>query len=394
MWFGVRDGGDEGPGAVCGGGRPGGGLGTSTGEAKGPREKRGSRPRPAPRGRSAWGRPALGCGRRGMCPHTDALCSVRQRVPRAGRAVVLVRFGLQLCSAAVLCREPPATVGSEGAHVCDVRVGGDGGRRPPQLPSGLRGGPLVLGARPQGQGPRGTSHPPRSGGPQRSWAAAGGDAAFTGHAGRRPLQGRRLGGGGRQWGQQRNLPRRVCPPVAPRSAWRHPEQARLWGSAALPPEARTASRGSWSLTRGDSWPAGQGSWASPRRCAGGGSASEVPQRQPPSAQPPSPLCGLPHAAGPLRPPSSAVSPTCRGPRPPPWSPEACRAVPGPHANSRLGCWPSLCPPVAFWSQPRPATPQWGRDPVRTPPAPAPSRQAPSVQRPRVCGRCEGLARCF
>lgn len=102
--------------------------------------------------------------------------------------------------------------------------------------------------------------------------------------------------------------------------WRHPEQARLWGSAALPPEARTASRGSWPLTCGDSWPAGRGSWASPRRCAGGGSTSEVPQRQPPSAQPPSPLCGLPHAAGPLRPPSPAVSPTCRGPRPPPWSP--------------------------------------------------------------------------
>lgn len=243
VWFGVRDVGDEGPGAVCGGGRPGGGLRTSTGEAKGPREKRGSRPRPAPRGRSAWGRPALGCGRRGMCPHTDALCSVRQRVPRAGRAVVLVQFGLQLCSAAVLCREPPATVGSEGAHVCDVRVGGDRGRRLPQLSSGLRGGPLVLGARPQGQGPRGTSHPPRSGGPRRSWAAAGGDAAFTGHTGRRPLQGRRLGGGGRQWGQRHDLPRRVCPPVAPRSAVETPRASSALGLSSA------AARGPHSLPR-------------------------------------------------------------------------------------------------------------------------------------------------
>lgn len=161
VWFAVHDVGNEGPEAVCGGGRPGGGLGTSTGEAKGPREKRGSRPHPAPRGRSAWGRPALGRGRRGTCPHTDALCSVRQRVPRAGRAVVLVRFGLQLCSAAVLCREPPATVGSEGAHVCDVRVGGDGAAASAPLGSAWR----TSGSRSSAAGPGSTWDKP----PSQEW---------------------------------------------------------------------------------------------------------------------------------------------------------------------------------------------------------------------------------
>lgn len=270
VWFGVRDVGDEGPGAVCGGGHLGGGLGTSTGEAKGPREKRGSRPRPAPRGRSAWGRPALGCGRRGMCLHTDALCSVRQRVPVRGGPWCSSGSGSSSarppCCAA--SPRPPWAPKARTSVMSVLAATGGGGRlSSPRVcvedlwfsELGCRArvhvgqatlpGVGVHGAHGQRPGATPPSRGTRAAGPCR--AVASGEGAGSGDSDT------------------------ICHGVSAllwhlAQPWRHPEQARLWGSAALPPEARTASRGSWPLTRGDSWPAGRGSWASPRRCAGEG----------------------------------------------------------------------------------------------------------------------------